>query len=99
MKPRLLTGVRATRLADLFGTLSDASRVRIIAALLEQELSVGSLAEALGMSESAVSHQLRGLRQLRLVRSRREGRRIFYSLDDDHVAELFRMGLDHVDHG
>ena len=99
MKPRLLTGLRATRLADLFGTLSDASRVRIIAALLEQELSVGSLAEALGMSESAVSHQLRGLRQLRLVRSRREGRRIFYSLDDDHVAELFRMGLDHVDHG
>jgi ArsR family transcriptional regulator len=66
--------------------------------LLEQELSVGSLAEALGMSESAVSHQLRGLRQLRLVRSRRQGRQIFYSLDDDHVAEIFRMGLDHVDH-
>lgn len=99
MKPRLLAGARASRLADLFGTLSDASRVRIIAALLEQELSVGSLADDLGMSESAVSHQLRGLRQLRLVRSRREGRRIFYSLDDDHVAELFRMGLDHVDHG
>lgn len=99
MKPRLLPEVKATRLADLFGTLSDASRVRIIAVLLEQELSVGSLAEALGMSESAVSHQLRGLRQLRLVRGRRQGRRIFYSLDDDHVAELLRMGLDHVDHG
>jgi DNA-binding transcriptional ArsR family regulator len=99
MTPRLLPEVKAIRLADLFGTLSDASRVRIIAVLLEQELSVGSLAEALGMSESAVSHQLRGLRQLRLVRSRRQGRRIFYSLDDDHVAELFRMGLDHVDHG
>jgi DNA-binding transcriptional ArsR family regulator len=99
MKSGLLSEVKATRLADLFGTLSDASRVRIIAVLLEQELSVGSLAEALGMSESAVSHQLRGLRQLRLVRSRRQGRRIFYSLDDDHVAELFRMGLDHVDHG
>jgi len=99
MKPRFLTEAKATRLADLFSTLSDASRVRIIAVLLERELSVGSVAEALGMSESAVSHQLRGLRQLRLVRSRREGRRIFYSLDDDHVAELFRMGLDHVDHG
>lgn len=99
MKHRLLPEGKANRLADLFGTLSDASRVRIIAVLLEQELSVGSLAEALGMSESAVSHQLRGLRQLRLVRGRRQGRRIFYSLDDDHVAELLRMGLDHVDHG
>jgi DNA-binding transcriptional ArsR family regulator len=99
MKHRLLPELKANRLADLFGTLSDASRVRIIAVLLEQELSVGSLAEALGMSESAVSHQLRGLRQLRLVRGRRQGRRIFYSLDDDHVAELLRMGLDHVDHG
>lgn len=99
MKPRLLPEVKAARLADLFSTLSDASRVRIVAVLLEQELSVGSLAEALGMSESAVSHQLRGLRQLRLVRSRRQGRQIFYSLDDDHVAEIFRMGLDHVDHG
>ena len=99
MKTKLLPEVKAARLADLFGTLSDASRVRIIALLLEQELSVGSLAETLGMSESAGSHQLRGLRQLRLVRGRREGRRIFYSLDDHHVAELFRMGLDHVDHG
>ena len=99
MKPLLLPEVKATHLADLFSTLSDPSRVRIIAVLLEQELSVGSLAEALGMSESAVSHQLRGLRQLRLVRSRRQGRQIFYSLDDAHVAEIFRMGLDHVDHG
>jgi len=57
------------------------------------------VAEVLGMSESAVSHQLRGLRQLRLVRTRREGRRMFYSLDDEHVAQLFQMGLDHVDHG
>lgn len=95
----LLPETKASRLADLFSSLSDASRVRLIAVLLEEELSVGSLAAALGMSESAVSHQLRGLRQLRLVRSRREGRRVFYSLDDDHVAELFRMGLDHADHG
>jgi DNA-binding transcriptional ArsR family regulator len=99
MKMLLLPDVKATRLADLFRMLSDPSRVRIIAVLLEQELNVGLLAEALGMSESAVSHQLRGLRQLRVVRSRRQGRRIFYSLDDAHVAEIFRMGLDHVDHG
>ncbi len=86
-------------LADLFSSLSDASRVRIIAALLETELSVGVLAERLRMSESAVSHQLRGLRQMRLIRGRREGRQIFYSLADNHVEALFRMGLDHVEHG
>jgi len=86
----------ATDLANLFSALSDASRVRIIAALLENELSVGVLAEKLDMSESAVSHQLQGLRHMRLIRGRREGRQIFYSLADDHVEQLFRMGLDHV---
>ena len=99
MKPRDLSELKAIQLADLFSTLSDASRVRIISVLLEQELSVGVLARQLKMSESAVSHQLRGLRQMRLVRGRRQGRLIFYSLDDNHVAQLFRMGLDHVEHG
>jgi len=89
----------AIQLADLFATLSDASRVRIISALLDEELSVGVLAEKLGMSESAVSHQLRGLRQMHLVRARRQGRRMFYRLDDDHVRELLLMGVDHVEHG
>jgi ArsR family transcriptional regulator, lead/cadmium/zinc/bismuth-responsive transcriptional repressor len=51
------------------------------------------------MSESAVSHQLRGLRQMRLVRSRKDGRQVYYALDDDHVARLYRLGLDHVEHG
>jgi DNA-binding transcriptional ArsR family regulator len=99
MKSRDLSEPKAVQLADLFSTLSDASRVRIISALLEEELSVGVLARQLEMSESAVSHQLRGLRQMRLVRGRRQGRLIFYSLDDNHVAQLFRMGLDHVEHG
>jgi DNA-binding transcriptional ArsR family regulator len=99
MKPGLLPELKAIRLADLFSTLSDASRVRIISALLEQELSVGVIAENLQMSESAVSHQLRGLRHMRLVRGRRQGRQIFYSLDDAHVERLFQMGLDHVEHG
>jgi DNA-binding transcriptional ArsR family regulator len=99
MKPTILPELQAMELADLFATLSDASRVRIIAVLLEQELSVGDLARQLSMSESAVSHQLRGLRQLRLVRVRREGRQAFYSLEDNHVEQLFRMGLDHVEHG
>ncbi|NWG35420.1 MAG: winged helix-turn-helix transcriptional regulator [Chloroflexi bacterium] len=89
----------STHLADLFSALSDPTRLRIISALLEGEMNVGEIAARLGMTESAVSHQLRGLRQMRLVRSRKEGRQVFYALDDDHVAKLYRMGLDHVEHG
>jgi ArsR family transcriptional regulator len=89
----------ATHIAELFGALSDPSRVRIIAALSAGELNVGSLAEVIGLSESAVSHQLRGLRQLRLVRARKVGRQVFYALDDDHISDLFMRGLDHVQHG
>ncbi len=94
-----LNELKAIRLADLFSALSDASRVRIISALLEKEMNVGVLADRLKMSESAVSHQLRGLRQMRLIRGRKDGRQVFYYLDDEHVARLFRMGLDHVEHG
>lgn len=89
----------AQRLAELFRTLGDPTRLRLIALLLEGETNVSALAARLGISESAVSHQLRILRQMRLVRTRKEGRRVFYALDDDHVAALFRMGLDHVTHG
>ena len=94
-----LTELKAIQLAELFSALSDASRVRIISQLIEGEMSVSALAEGLNMSESAVSHQLRGLRQMRLVRARKDGRQVFYSLDDDHVAKLYSMGLDHVEHG
>ncbi|HZD58360.1 MAG TPA: metalloregulator ArsR/SmtB family transcription factor [Anaerolineales bacterium] len=89
----------AIRLADLFGALSDPSRVRIIAELTQGEKNVSALAEAVGLSDSAVSHQLRGLRQMRLVRTRKEGRQVFYSLDDEHIADLYTRGLDHVQHG
>ncbi len=89
----------STRLADLFSALSDPTRLRIISALLDEEMNVGEIAARLGMTESAVSHQLRGLRQMRLVRSRKEGRQVFYALDDDHVSKLYRLGLDHVEHG
>ncbi len=99
MDQRRITELKAIELADLFSTLSDASRVRIIAALLETEMSVGALAGKLKMTESAVSHQLRGLRHMRIIRGRRQGRQVFYSLEDQHVEQLFRMGLDHVEHG
>jgi ArsR family transcriptional regulator, lead/cadmium/zinc/bismuth-responsive transcriptional repressor len=88
----------ATKLADIFRTLSDPNRVRIISALLEKEMNVGEIAAQIGPSESAVSHQLKGLRQMRLVRARKDGRQVFYSLDDDHVAQVFRMVLEHMMH-
>lgn len=89
----------AAQIAELFRALSDTSRVRIISVLADCEMNVGALAAAVGISESAVSHHMRGLRQLRLVRARKEGRQVFYCLDDDHIADLFQRGLDHVQHG
>ena len=94
-----LSELKAIKLAELFSALSDASRIRLISLLIEGEKSVSALAEELKMTESAVSHQLRGLRQMHLVRARKDGRQVFYSLDDDHVSKLFSMGLDHVEHG
>lgn len=88
----------AFTLAELFRAFSDASRLRIISALSENEMSVGGLASSVRLSESATSHQLRGLRQLRLVRARKEGRQVFYSLDDEHIKAIFRLGLEHVLH-
>ena len=95
----LLKENTSSHLAVLFSALSDPTRLRIISVLLESEMNVGDIADRLGMSESAVSHQLRGLRQLRLLRSRKEGRQVYYALDDEHVARLYRLGLEHVEHG
>ena len=95
----LLSEPTSAHLADLFSALSDPTRLRIISVLLEGEMNVGEIAAQLAMTESAVSHQLRGLRQMKLVRARKDGRQVFYALDDDHVTELYRMGLDHVEHG
>ncbi|HAV78986.1 MAG TPA: transcriptional regulator [Anaerolineae bacterium] len=95
----LLKVSTSTRLAELFSALSDSSRLRIISVLLDGEMNVSEIAAGLEMTESAVSHQLRGLRQMNLVRGRKEGRLVFYALDDDHVKKLYLMGLDHVKHG
>ncbi len=97
--PQLLDEDGAARLAETFKALSDPTRLRIVSLLAGSELCVYDLAAALGMGQSAVSHQLRTLRDLRLVRWRREGRQIYYTLDDEHVADLFRRGLEHVEHG
>ena len=88
----------AARLANTFKALSDPTRVRILSALMECELCVHELSAALQMTQSAVSHQLATLREMRLVKFRKEGRHVFYTLDDEHIYRLFRQGLDHIGH-
>jgi DNA-binding transcriptional ArsR family regulator len=83
-------------LTEIFRVLGDPTRLRILDVLSRGELCVGDLASQLRLTESAVSHQLRLLRSARIVRARREGRMIFYSLDDTHVLTLFEQGLRHV---
>ena len=83
-------------LADLFKVFGDSTRLRIMYTISENEMSVLNIAEALSMEQSTISHQLRVLRQNKLVRVRREGKQIYYSLDDDHVKRIIEMGLDHV---
>jgi DNA-binding transcriptional ArsR family regulator len=96
LRAALVTGDDVGGLADTFRALGDPTRVRILDALSHGELCVCDLAAVLGVSQSAVSHQLRLLRGLRLVRSRRDGRMIFYALDDRHIIALFRQTLRHV---
>jgi ArsR family transcriptional regulator len=83
-------------LADLFKVFSDSTRVKIICALLNAEMCVCDIAALLGMSKSAISHQLRTLRQTRLVKYRREGKVVYYSLQDEHVGAIFDQGLIHI---
>src|SRR3954465_7164672 len=91
-----LDDLTAAALAETFKVLGDPTRVRILDALARAEVAVCDLAEVLGLTQSAVSHQLRRRRSMHLVRSRRDGRHIFYTVDDDHIAKLFKQGLEHV---
>ncbi|MGQ9522945.1 MAG: ArsR/SmtB family transcription factor [Anaerolineae bacterium] len=86
----------ARSMARTFRALADPTRVRILDTLSEKEESVGALALRLNMTPSAVSHQLRLLRRMRLVRRRRQGKRVLYALDDDHIRDLFRVAREHV---
>jgi ArsR family transcriptional regulator len=94
---RLMAPHTVQALADTFRVLGDPTRVRILDALAHGELCVCDLASRVGISESAVSHQLRLLRGMRLVRSRRAGRLVFYAVDDQHILELLRQALTHVE--
>ncbi|MGE5243933.1 MAG: ArsR/SmtB family transcription factor [Betaproteobacteria bacterium] len=97
VRARLLGEDAVTALAETFRLLGDTTRVRILDALARSELCVCDLARLLGLSESAVSHQLRLLRGMRLVRPRRDGRMVFYTLDDQHIVRLVAQGLEHVE--
>lgn len=84
-------------LAELFKIFGDSTRIKILYALSESELCVNDIAQLLNLSQSSVSHQLRILKDSKLVRFRREGKIVFYALDDDHVRNIINMGMEHVE--
>ncbi|MDR2803738.1 MAG: metalloregulator ArsR/SmtB family transcription factor [Treponema sp.] len=83
-------------LADLFKMFADSTRIKIICALLEAEMCVCDISALLGMTKSSISHQLRLLRQTKLVKNRRDGKIVYYSLDDDHIKDILDKGLSHI---
>lgn len=83
-------------LAELFKMFGDSTRVKILYVLSQQETCVGDIAEELGMNQSAISHQLRILKQAKLVKNRREGKAMLYSLDDEHITTILKMGMEHI---
>ncbi len=89
----------AAHVAELFRAFSDTSRVRLLSALVSQELNVGTLATLVGITESAISHHLRSLRQMHLVQARRDGKEVYYRIDDEHIIALFQQGIKHIQDG
>lgn len=83
--------------AELFKNFSDSTRIRILYSLINKERSVNEIAELLNMNQSAISHQLRILKNSKLIRNRRDGKTVYYSLDDDHVYNIIKQGIEHVE--
>ena len=96
VKKHMLEEEKFYRLSELFKVLGDCTRTKLMYALFESEMCVCDIADLLGMSQSAISHQLRVLKQARLVKFRKEGKTVYYSLNDDHVKSIFYMGLAHI---
>ena len=96
VKPEIPDEESLYDLAELFKVFGDTTRIRILYALFESEMCVCDIAELLGMTQSAISHQLRVLKQARLVRNRHEGKTVYYFLADDHVRTIIGQGMDHV---
>ncbi len=97
VKPEVLSTSKAQRMAEFFSALSDPHRLKLLSALAQQELCVCDLAAAVKMGESAVSHQLRVLKSQRLVKYRRQGRNVLYSLADGHITAVYREVTNHLD--
>jgi len=97
VKDAMLEEEKFLNLAELFKVFGDGTRLKIIYALLKKELCVCDIAEVLGMSQSSISHQLRVLKNARLVKYRKEGKVVYYSLDDEHITEIFNAGLIHLE--
>ena len=85
--------------AELFKAFADTTRIKIIAILKEETLCVGAISEILNISQSAISHQLKALKNAKIVKSKREGKWIYYSLDDEHIKRIFDMGFEHITKG
>lgn len=86
-------------IAEVYKVLGDTTRMKIISALLESELCVGDIAEIANSTQSAISHQLRVLKQAKLVKFRKDGKTVYYSLDDDHISELYEIAKRHIEEG
>ena len=98
IKDSLLSVENATLIADTLSTLSDPTRIRVIGLLAESELCVGDLCLVLKMTQPAISHHLRILRNLKIVAARKAGRHVFYTLADQHILDIFNQSLDHARH-
>ena len=99
METSILDEHVAAHVAELFRAFSDTSRVRIFSVILEQEMNISALAELVGVTESAVSHHMRSLRQMRLVNSRRDGKEVYYFVNHPHIIALFQQGVRHIREG
>jgi DNA-binding transcriptional ArsR family regulator len=95
----ILDELTAGRVAELFRAFSDSSRVRILSALAERAYNVTELAAAVGITESGISHHLRSLRQMQLVTTHREGKEVYYRIEDEHILALFQQGVNHIKNG
>jgi len=89
----------ATRVAELFRSFGDTSRIRILSVLVSHEMNISALADFIGTSKSSISHHMRGLRQMKIVRSRRDGKEVYYYVEDKHIIALFQQGVVHVKNG
>ncbi|MBL3518965.1 ArsR/SmtB family transcription factor [Aliarcobacter lanthieri] len=85
--------------AELFKAFADTTRIKIISVLQEEELCVGAISELLNMSQSAISHQLKALKNAKIIKSKKLGKWVYYSLDDEHIKRIYDMGLDHITKG